>query len=765
MTRLVTTLRSRFPASDALHLSANALIVSTAVTSVAGLAFWALAARWLPAETVGIGTALVSVLTLLANLATLGLRNGLVRFLPVAGGSTRRLITGSCLACALAAVALSGVFLVGQPWWAGHLGFLRDNALTMVAFAGSTVVWVLFVLQDHVLIGLRKSVWVPVKNLAYSIGKIAVLPVVTVLSTWAVLGATVLPAVLAVAAVGVLVVRLTRPTVAGPGRDTAVSVPQLARFAAADQIAWMVWVATPQVLTLIVLHLRGPEASAYYYMANMIGYSLYLITSNIGSALIAESVYEPMQAATHARTALRHSIRLVLPLAVVGVLVGPFALRLLGEDYAENAGTAMQLIILSALPQTIVGISVNTARVRRDMSTVVTTYVFLAVAIWGGSWAALQWWGVTGVGATILVAQSLAALGLLLSGRTGLTTGPPTPDSVWAAVARVSLTVRHLAARREERRRIHPALAACGVPGSPETRTLKSDSDTLVAAVSGRTGEFVLKIATSEAADRNLARHVDTVSRLRHRCDPGFVELLPRVLDLVTAGERTVVCETLLPGRTSDAGSEQAAAAAITRLHMATARPMSVTPSLVGQWVDDPVSAVLGLDLGERHADEVDRMAGFLRERLIGRSVIVSCTHGDFWPGNVLVSEADPPPVVTGIVDWENVMDPGLPDTDPVHWYLSTRPVDLGSAVCGALDDPGSLVRHFDSAGICLPNPHLGPESVVMLAWLWHVANTLTRSTRTGPGRLWVARNVHPVLRRFSSGAPSVAGGSSARHA
>src|SRR5699024_3091085 len=130
VTRLVTTLRSRFPASDALHLSANALIVSTAVTSVAGLAFWALAARWLPAETVGIGTALVSVLTLLANLATLGLRNGLVRFLPVAGGSTRRLITGSCLACALAAVALSGVFLVGQPWWAGHLGFLRDNALT-----------------------------------------------------------------------------------------------------------------------------------------------------------------------------------------------------------------------------------------------------------------------------------------------------------------------------------------------------------------------------------------------------------------------------------------------------------------------------------------------------------------------------------------------------------------------------------------------------------------------------------------------------------
>lgn len=372
--------------------------------------------------------------------------------------------------------------------------------------------------------------------------------------------------------------------------------------------------------------------------------------------------------------------------------------------------------------------------------------------------------GPDGGRATTLLAQALAALGHFLSRSTGSTVGPPAQYSVWAAVTRLSLSVRH-GARREERRRVHSALAACGVFDSPETRTLKSDSDTLVAAVSGRTGEFVLRTATSEAAGRRLTRHGETVSDLRERCDPAFAALLPRVLDLGEVGEQTVVRETLLPGQTSDASSERAAAAAITRLHMATARPVIVTPSLVGQWIDRPVSAVLGLDLDERHADEVDRMAGFLRECLMGRSVIVSCTHGDFWPGNVLVSDAHLRPVISGIVDWEDVMDPGLPDADPVHWYLSTRPVGLGSAVCRALDDPGSLVRHFDSAGICLPNPHLGTESVVMVAWLWQVANTLTRSTRNGPGRLWFARNVHPVLHRFRSDTPSFPGGSRARDA
>lgn len=763
MTGLVSTVRGRLRAPTALHANANALIVSTVVTSAAGFGFWALAAQWLPSDAVGIGTALVSVLTLLANLATLGLRNGVVRFLPSAGASTRRLIAVCYLACGSAAVVLSGVFLLGQPQWAGHLGFLRDNALTICVFTGSTVVWVLFVLQDDVLIGLRKSIWVPAENLAYSIAKIAVLPVLTVSATWAVLAATMLPAIVAIAAVSLLLLRLTRPSEVG-SIAKKISVSQLVRFAAADQTAWLIAACTAPILTLIVLEVQGPEASAYFYMAHMIGYSLYLITSNIGSALVAESVHDPVHAASLARRALAHSLRLVFPLVAVGVLVGPFALRIFGEEYAAHAGTALQLIILSALPQIIIGISISTARVRREMSTVVVTNLFLAVTIWGGSLITLRWWGVTGVGATILVAQSLAALGLVLLGRTGLVYGPQAAGSGWAAVARLSLSVRHGMARGQQRQRLHPAMAACGITDSPATRMLRSDSDTVVTAVAGRTGESVLKIATSAAADRNLARHVDTVQSLRDQCDSGFAALLPRVLDRVTVGERTVVRETLLPGRTPDVDPGPAAAATIAGLHTATARPLVVTPSLLAEWVDLPAATVVGLDLGDRHAATIKRIADYLWEGLIDKTVTASCTHGDYWPGNVLVSDAHPEPVVTGIVDWENVMDPGLPEADLMHWFLSTRPGDLGAAVCGVLDGPGQFERYFDPVATNLPNPHIDPEWLVMFAWLWHVANTRTRATRSGPGRIWLARNVHPVLRRFSSDTPSVTRGLSARH-
>lgn len=459
------SLRARF--NDPLRRSADALIIGTGLTSVLGLAFWALAARWLPTSAVGIGVALMSTVALLANFATLGMNNGLIRFLPAAGSGTARIIMSCYAFCAGAAMFAAVIFLLGQPLWAEKLGFLRDNPVAMLVFVVGTAIWVLYVLQDQVLIGLRRTGWVPIQNGLASVFKIALLPLFAGAATWAIFAATMIPALLAVLLITALALRYARQAAARdsrPAKEMRVPISSIVRFAASDHLATMLWFATNDVLTLIVLQVAGAEASAYWYIANAIGESLYLIVSNVGSVLIAESVHDPAHATAYARRALLHGAQLVLPAAILGIVFAPFVLRLMGPHYAENATSTLQFILASAIPHLIVGISVSTARVRGNMRAVVGVYAFISISTWVGGWYALHTWGLAGIGLAILVIHSITAVFLLLTGRTGLWDNERGWRSLVDGAGRLHRSRR--TKRKLERTGLSSSAAhnACGVP-------------------------------------------------------------------------------------------------------------------------------------------------------------------------------------------------------------------------------------------------------------------------------------------------------------
>ena len=135
-------------------------------------------------------------MALLANLSTLGLRNGLIRFLPTAGSASRRLIITCYALCAVTAHG-GRRHLPARPAALG--GAAGASCATRrwprsLAFVIGTAFWVLFVLQDHVLVGLRQTIWVPLENGLCAVAKIALLPLLAFAGGWAVFGAAALPA-------------------------------------------------------------------------------------------------------------------------------------------------------------------------------------------------------------------------------------------------------------------------------------------------------------------------------------------------------------------------------------------------------------------------------------------------------------------------------------------------------------------------------------------------------------------------------------------
>jgi O-antigen/teichoic acid export membrane protein len=86
-----------------------------------------------------------------------------------------------------------------------------------------------------------------------------------------------------------------------------------------------------------------------------------------------------------------------------------------GPHYAATGVAVLVLAALSALPDVVVRAAVATARVQRRSVVLVGLPAATAALVFGGTWVLAPRWGLLGVGAALLIAQSLVAVAVLLS--------------------------------------------------------------------------------------------------------------------------------------------------------------------------------------------------------------------------------------------------------------------------------------------------------------------------------------------------------------
>ena len=272
-----------------LYRSSFALMLTTGLNGILGFAYWVLAARLYPVKAVGIGAGAISAMTLVSSLGWVGLQYVLLRYVPVAGRAQRRLVQVTYAAAIAIALVATGVFLAGFARLAG-LGILTESPLTILLFAASIVFWVIFSLQDPVLIGLRRAGWVPIENATFgAIKAVLLVALAASASAWAILGAWVLGlvglvVVINVALFGRLLRRETRQSRPGfrvngnwsvsPAAITLSPSPRPSR--------------TPLVSLLVLGFLPGAAANAYYYAAWAVSFSFRLLAVNMSNALIVE---------------------------------------------------------------------------------------------------------------------------------------------------------------------------------------------------------------------------------------------------------------------------------------------------------------------------------------------------------------------------------------------------------------------------------------------------------------------------------------------
>ena len=189
--------------------------------------------------------------------------------------------------------------------------------------------------------------------------------------------------------------------------------------------------------------------------------------------------------------------------------------------------------------------------------------------------------------------------------------------------------------------------------------------------------QLAVKVATTAAAADVIEREARLLAGLSQRRLPRVGPTLPRPAGTFDADGLLAVASSVVPGvpmRTSyhafrhlaqpgsvrgDFAAAEAWLAALQADTMGQAAPIAlldgVPERIAARWPDD------------RKADEVAGQLMQLAARLASASTPRTVVHGDFWAGNLLVTEGR----VTGVVDWAGGELSGEPLRDVARFALS----------------------------------------------------------------------------------------------
>src|SRR5665647_2414281 len=115
-----------FLIKDSLYRNSILLMLSTAAVTVFGFFFWIINARIYSTEQIGLGTTLISIISLISGFSFLGLGTGLIRYLPTSDRKNTKINTSLTLV-SIMSILISIIYLVFMKTFSPKLLFVRES--------------------------------------------------------------------------------------------------------------------------------------------------------------------------------------------------------------------------------------------------------------------------------------------------------------------------------------------------------------------------------------------------------------------------------------------------------------------------------------------------------------------------------------------------------------------------------------------------------------------------------------------------------------
>jgi len=370
-------------------------VLSSLSASVLGFVFWVLAAHLYLPRLVGSAGSTISLVSGIGVAASGGLYAVLLRSLSL-HSNPRRLLWVTC-----GCVALTGG-IVGLV--AGLLHLSRAPIpVPWLSLSVISAIWALFVLQDSILISLRRTSVLFASNVGFGAVKLLLLAVLAgssmgILNAWAIPLMIIVPvvawfadrSVLGISPVQSAAFRVTRGHVAA---EYATSLAAMAVFA-----------GVPVIVSVI----SGGAFTGIVYVCWMLYISADSAGIILSNATVSSATEQGLDVIDAVRSA-RQVVPVLLGLLTVGVALAPWVLEIFGHEYVAGS-SLLRLLLIGVMIRVIGNLSLGARRVTTDFVRVALAQGSCAIVTCVGVAAAASEGSMAGIGVSLIVGSLLMTL-------------------------------------------------------------------------------------------------------------------------------------------------------------------------------------------------------------------------------------------------------------------------------------------------------------------------------------------------------------------
>ncbi|MEZ0112162.1 O-antigen/teichoic acid export membrane protein [Catenulispora sp. EB89] len=323
------------------------LMASAGLTAGIGFVFWALVAHLYTSTEIGVATTLLSAISLISFLSTLGFGQTMIRF-QAAGAARHRQVSVMLAMVAGTSFVLGTGYVLALKTISPDLAFVRDKPGYALVLIVICVFATVNLLTDAVFMAARRAEYnTLVDGFIQSLSKLAIPMFVVALGAMGIVAASGIGYVVATLASLYLMNR--KLGFRFSFRLGGTRIRETASYSATTQFSSLLNLIPQLALPVITLRALGPDNVTYYYLGSQIAALLSTGSYAIGNALFSEGAHDPAQL----RSLMMRSAKIMTAVMVPGVaaviLVREPLLGLFGGKYPGHAQGLLTILALGAL--------------------------------------------------------------------------------------------------------------------------------------------------------------------------------------------------------------------------------------------------------------------------------------------------------------------------------------------------------------------------------------------------------------------------------